>query len=75
VQRDRDGIAARARGNAWRAERGHELLPALPAGGYCDHLTPITLTALRNLEEAKRRIEAWRRDYNDASWCPTSLCA
>jgi hypothetical protein len=27
------------------------------------------------LEDARRIIEAWRQDYNHASWCPTSLCA
>jgi integrase len=46
VKRDRDAIAGRKRGNQWRAERGRELLPALPAGDYFDHLTPMVLTAL-----------------------------
>lgn len=46
VKRDRDGIAARARGNAWRAVRGHELLPVLPPRGFCDHLAPMVLVAL-----------------------------
>lgn len=46
VQRDRDGIAGRDRGNAHRASRGYELIPALPTGGYCDHLAPMVLLAL-----------------------------
>ncbi len=46
VERDRAGIAARNRGNAHRASRGYEQLPKLPAGGYCDHLTPLVLLAL-----------------------------
>ena len=46
VKRDRDGIAGRNRGNAHRASRGYELLPTRPRGGYFDHLTPLTLTAL-----------------------------
>jgi hypothetical protein len=30
AKRDQDGIAARGRGNAWRADRGHALLPVTP---------------------------------------------
>lgn len=44
--RDRAGVEARARGNEWREKRGHALLPTLPVGGYCDHLTPLVLLAL-----------------------------
>lgn len=36
----------RERGNAWRSARGHDLLPSIPANGYGDHLTPMTLLAL-----------------------------
>jgi integrase len=46
AKRDREMIAARARGNGWRQERGYDLLPVLPAGGYADHLTPMVLVAL-----------------------------
>ena len=28
-----------------------------------------------SLAHARSIIEAWRIEYNDASWCPTSLCA
>jgi len=27
-----------------------------------------------SLADARARIEAWRIDYNRASYCPTSLC-
>ena len=26
------------------------------------------------MEDAQTSIEAWRRDYNPVSYCPTSLC-
>lgn len=44
--RDRYMVAARASGNHWRALRGEPLLPALPLGGYGDHLTPVVLLAM-----------------------------
>lgn len=44
--RDREATEARARANAWREDRGYALLPVLPVGGYCDHLSPLVLTAL-----------------------------
>jgi integrase len=44
--RDAEGRAARARGNEWRQERGKELLPALGADDYADHLTPAVLLSL-----------------------------
>ena len=28
-----------------------------------------------NLADARRKIEAWREDYNHGPYCPTSLCA
>lgn len=36
----------RASGNAWRAERGRELLPDLSAVAFVDHLQPIVLLAI-----------------------------
>jgi integrase len=44
----RDGymVAARASGNHWRSIRGEPLYPALPAGSYGDHLTPVVLLAM-----------------------------
>lgn len=62
AKRDRDGIAGRARGNSWRADRGHELLPAIPAGGFCDHLTPMVLVALNT---GLRRGELTALDWSD----------
>ncbi len=48
VLRERDAAAraGRARANAWRKERGYALLPAIPARGYADHLTPLVLLAI-----------------------------
>jgi integrase len=46
TKRDRDAVAGRRRGNEWRKERGYDLLPALAAGAYADHLTPMVLLAL-----------------------------
>lgn len=62
AKRDRDGIAGRARGNAHRAERGYELLQAIPAGGYFDHLTPMVLLALNT---GLRRGELVALDWGD----------
>ena len=64
VQRDRDGIAARASGNEWRRARSNALLPALPVGGYCDHLTPMVLTALNT---GLRRGELTALDWTDVN--------
>jgi integrase len=46
AKRDRELIAGRARGNAWRDERGYDRLSELPVGGYGDHLTPMVLLGL-----------------------------
>lgn len=42
--RDATGRKERASANAWRAQRGYELLPEL--GTYCDHITPMVLLTL-----------------------------
>ena len=60
--RDREGVAARNRGNAHRSERGYELLPQLPPNGYCDHLTPITVVALNT---GLRRGELTALEWGD----------
>lgn len=44
--RDEKVRQERASANAWRAERGYDLLPAIPADGYPDHLTPMVLLSL-----------------------------
>jgi integrase len=46
AERDRDGIAARARANAWRSERDYAQYPDIPVDGFIDHLTPMVLLAL-----------------------------
>ena len=57
--RDAKLIGQRESANAWRAERGYPLLPALPY--YGDHLTPMVMLALNT---GMRRGElfglAWR---------------
>ena len=35
----------------------------------------LNMEWFRSRAEARVLIEIWRRHYNDASWCPTSLCA
>lgn len=62
ARRDRAGIAGRKRGNAHRASRGYELLPAMPKDGYCDHLTPMVLVALNT---GLRRGELTALDWAD----------
>lgn len=46
--RDRDDRlkASRARGNAWRRERGYELLPDLHEQAFVDHLQPAVLLTM-----------------------------
>jgi integrase len=52
----------RMSGNAWRAARGKEERPALPA--YFDHLTPMTLVALNT---GLRRGELTSLTWNDVN--------
>lgn len=44
--RDAEGRAARVRANAWRLERGKDVLPMLGVHDYVDHLTPAVLVSL-----------------------------
>lgn len=46
LDRDQQSATARASGNEWRNARGRAALPAVPLGGYADHLTPLVLLAL-----------------------------
>lgn len=44
ADRDAQGARERANANAWRRERGYELLPEVTK--YCDHITPMVLLSL-----------------------------
>lgn len=46
LRRDAYIIAARESANRWRLDRDRALYPALPKGGYGDHLTPVVLLAI-----------------------------
>ena len=70
VQRDRDAIARRDRSNEHRASRGYNLLPALPARGYRDHLTPMVLLALNT---GLRRGELVALEWTDINIDKKSL--
>jgi len=35
----------------------------------------LNVTEFTSLEHARATLMRWQDDYNDASWCPTSLCA
>jgi integrase len=44
ADRDAQGAKERTNANAWRKERGYELLPEITH--YCDHITPMVLLSL-----------------------------
>lgn len=58
--RDERKREERISANAWRTERGYELLPAL--GTYCDSLTPMVVIALNT---GLRRGELWNLAWGD----------
>lgn len=51
----------RAKGNAWRRERGRELLPDLGNAPYADHLKPLVLLSLNT---GLRRAEALALEWD-----------
>jgi integrase len=59
-ERDRAMREARARGNAWRAERERDLMPEI--GTFGDHLTPMVLVSLNT---GIRRGELFGLDWRD----------
>jgi len=59
-QRDKAMRQARARGNAWRAERERDLMPEIATFG--DHLTPMVLVSLNT---GIRRGELFGLDWRD----------
>ncbi len=59
VDRDAEHQAARQRGNAWRAERDRDPMPAL--GTYADHLTPMVLISINTgLRQGELFNLAWQ---------------
>lgn len=60
--RDDKMRAERASANAWRVERGYELLADVPADGFGDHLTPVVLLALNT---GMRRGELLKLKWSD----------
>jgi integrase len=46
AHRDTHLKAARARGNAWRQQRGYTAMPSIAQHTYADHLTPMVLLSL-----------------------------
>lgn len=44
--RDDRAREGRDSNNRWRAARGKDLLPVIPAGAYSDHMTPLVLMAM-----------------------------
>lgn len=70
--RDAEKREARARGNAWRQERGQKTLPELSGSEYCDHLTPLVLlvmnTGLRRGEALALRWENIRDGTLTVEW-------
>ncbi|MES1934296.1 integrase family protein [Salinisphaera shabanensis T35B1] len=63
--RDDEIREGRNRGNAWREERGRELMPAIPLDGYGDHLTPLVLLSLNT---GVRRGEAFGLEWADVDF-------
>lgn len=70
VRRDRAAVAVRTRANILRARRGRSQRPALAAGAYRDHLTPIVLLALNS---GLRRGELVTLEWGDVNLRRKSL--
>jgi len=61
-ERDDRLIAERDSHNQWRSERGYELVPSIPAGGFGDHLSPIVLLCMYS---GLRRGEALSLEWSE----------
>ena len=68
AERDARIRAGRASGNAWRAERGRELMPEV--GTYGDHLTPMVLLTLNT---GLRRGELFNLTWADVDLARANL--
>lgn len=62
ARRDACMKAARARGNAWRRDRGYPVMPDMDHQPYGDHLTPLTVLALNT---GLRRGELFNLCWSD----------
>ncbi len=62
--RDAKGRAARASANAWRTERGRDVLASFGREDYSDHLTPAVLVSMNT---GLRRGELTALDWSDVN--------
>lgn len=60
--RDAKMIKKRRNANRWRAERGYDQMPEIPADGFGDHLTPMVLLAMNT---GLRRGELTSLEWSD----------
>ncbi|MES1924704.1 site-specific integrase [Salinisphaera sp. T31B1] len=63
--RDDEARTARVSANAWRKARSRPVLPAIPVGGYGDHLTPLVLVSLNT---GARRGEMFSLEWPDVDF-------
>lgn len=60
AERDRIAAEGRRSANAWRQERGYELLPEIT--GYCDHMTPMVLLSINTgLRQGELFAATWEQ--------------
>lgn len=63
-ERERKIRGGRERGNAWREDRGYEMLPETPPGGFADHLKPAVLISLHTGLRAGELLSLTWRNVN-----------
>ena len=69
-ERDLEIRVSRATANAWRAERGYDLLPDLSDAAHADHLRPLVLLAM---ETGARRGELLSLRWKDVDFDESTL--